>query len=341
MIKRIVIGLCAAVIVAFSIDRISQQPVQLQIPIDWPEPFYKIETKDLTVEGIELGRKLFHEPLLSADNSISCASCHLSYTAFSHVDHRLSHGINDSIGTRNAPALMNLAWNRSFMWDGAVNHLDVQALAPITHPAEMGEDLGRVLKKLEAIDRYRNGFKAAFGDKQITGERLLNALSQFQLTLISANSRYDQMVRGEEEFTDQEKNGHLIFQEHCNSCHTAPLFTNGNFANNGLPIDPDLRDVGRMRITTDPKDSLLFKVPTLRNIEITRPYMHDGRFDDLRQVIAHYCGDIQHGPTLSVELHRPIELSSNERTDVLAFLLTLTDREFLFDPKHAAPREPQ
>lgn len=311
--------------------------VQLSLPREWPPMAYDLTANPLTVEGITLGRRLFHDPILSADSTISCSSCHLSYTAFSHVDHTLSHGLHDSIGTRNASALMNLGWNRTFMWDGAVNHLDVQPLAPINHPAEMGESTAHVVAKLQRSVRYRALFREAFGDATITGERMLKALAQFQVSLISSGSKYDHVKAGEATFTDQESNGYRIFQAHCAACHQEPLFTTGDFANNGLPLDSVLRDAGRMRITGDPKDSLRFKIPTLRNIEFSYPYMHDGRFRKLREVITHYTDGIAQSSTLAPELRRPIVLSSADRTDLVAFLLTLSDRDFLLDPEHAAP----
>ena len=313
-------------------------PVQLNVPKNWPPITYDLSRNPLTQEGIALGRKLFHDPILSRDSSISCASCHLSYTAFSHVGHKLSHGIRDSIGTRNAPALMNLAWGRSFMWDGAVNHLDMQPLAPLNHAAEMGESTQHVVFKLETSRMYRRSFFEAFGDSMMLGDRMLKALAQFQLSLVSAGSKYDRMKEGVEVFTDQEQNGYLIFQAHCNACHKEPLFTTADFANNGLPPDTLLRDGGRIRITHDPGDSLKFKIPTLRNIEYSFPYMHDGRFRRLNEVIAHYTEGVIGSATLAPELIKPIVLTSNQRTDLLAFLLTLSDREYVLHPEHAAPR---
>lgn len=312
-------------------------------PQGWTEPTYNFENNPISNEKVALGRKLFYEPRLSEDNTISCASCHLSYTAFTHVDHALSHGIRDSIGTRNSPALVNLAWGKQFMWDGAVNHLDVQALAPITHPAEMGEDLNNVIKKLQASEEYPPLFQSAFGDPVITGEHLLKALASFQVTLISANSKYDKMVRREAEFSEQEINGYELFKANCSSCHPEPLFTTGEFANNGLPVDSTLNDWGRMLITKQSEDSLKFKIPSLRNVEFSFPYMHDGRFRSLSQVMSHYEKGVQLSPTLAPELRKDgpkagISLSSTEKTDLVAFLLTLTDKEFLFNPDHAFPR---
>lgn len=334
IIGALVIACCALTVAGTR----SARPAPLHYPEHWPAPAYDFARNPLTQEGIALGRKLFHDPILSRDSTISCASCHLSFTAFSHVDHKLSHGIRDSIGTRNAPALMNLAWNRSFMWDGAVNHLDMQPLAPINNQAEMGESTLHVLYKLERGSTYRPLFYAAFGDSMINAPRLLKALAQFQASLVSCDSRYDRVKAGTESFTAQEQNGYRIFLAHCDACHKEPLFTTGGFANNGLRPDSLLRDGGRIRITRDPNDSLRFKIPTLRNVEYSFPYMHDGRFRNLRDVIAHYTDDVFNSPTLSPELRTPITLAPNDRTDLYAFLLTLSDRVFCLAPEHAAPR---
>lgn len=305
-------------------------PVGLKFPKYWPKPSYDFSKNPLTKQGIELGRRLFYDPILSRDSTVSCSNCHLSFTAFTHVDHALSHGIEDRIGTRNSPALMNLAWVNSFMWDGAVNHLDFQALAPISHPDEMGSSIEMAVQRIKEKPDYKARFFEAFNDSTITGERLLKAISQFELTLISANSKYDRMILGEERFTDQEQNGYQIFQKNCASCHTEPFFTNHNFESNGLPPDSTLLDMGRMKITQLSADSLKFKVPTLRNIEFSYPYMHDGRFKKLRDVINHY--------NRTTELKRKIELLPNEKVDLTAFLLTLTDKSFLFNPDFSYPR---
>jgi cytochrome c peroxidase len=275
---------------------------------------------------------LFYDPVLSHDNTISCASCHSQYTAFTHVDHALSHGIHDSIGTRNSPALMNLAWHNTFMWDGAINHLDMQALAPISHPAEMGEKIENVVAKLRNTQNYRDLFFNAFGDSTITGEHTLKAISQFMLTLVSSDSRYDSVIRNQIVFSAQEKNGYKLFQKNCSSCHTEPLFTNLKFENNGLALDPFLMDKGRMKITKKPGDSLKFKVPTLRNIEFSYPYMHDGRLKKLSDVLNHYTKDFKEHKN-----GKAMSMSSNEKVDLIAFLLTLTDRKFLFNPNYSYP----
>ncbi len=163
------------------------------VPEGWAKPTYDFSKNPLSQSKIELGRTLFYDPILSRDNMVSCASCHLPQLAFAHIDHQLSHGINDRIGTRNAPSLMNLAWSKSFMWDGAVNHLDMQSLAPITNHDEMDETLENVIVKLQKSKKYPPLFKAAFGDSIVTGEHLLKSMSQFMLTLVSANAKYDKV----------------------------------------------------------------------------------------------------------------------------------------------------
>lgn len=308
------------------------------VPPNWPTPNYDFSKNPLSAAKIQLGRKLFYDPILSKNNTISCASCHSPFNAFTHVDHDLSHGINDRIGTRNSPALMNLAWHNLFMWDGAINHLDVQALAPISHPDEMGEKMEDVISKLQHTKPYSTLFFNAFGDSIITGEHTLKALSQFMLTLVSANSKYDSVMRKQAVFTVQEKNGYRLFKQHCVSCHTEPLFTNMKFENNGLPVDVTLNDYGRMKVTHKHLDSLKFKVPTLRNIEFSYPYMHDGRFKRLNDVIKHYTSGIQKSSTLSKNLDKPIVLTPNERVDLTAFLLSLSDRKFIYNPAYSFPK---
>lgn len=310
----------------------------LNYPDHFPQPVYDFKKNPLTKEKVELGRVLFFDPILSKDNSISCASCHSSFNAFAHTDHDLSHGIGDSIGNRNAPALFNLAWQSSFMWDGAVNHLDVQALAPITHPKEMGENLESVVEKLQTSKIYPKLFFKAYKDSIITGERILKSLSQFQLTLISADSKYDRVKEGKEEFSEQELKGYELFQTNCSSCHTEPLFSNYSFANNGLKVDTTLNDYGRWMITGKRSDSLKFKIPSLRNLSYTYPYMHDGRFKKLGQVLNHYTKEIIDSPTLAPVLKKGIHLSAEEKADLIAFLLTLNDKDFVFHPDFQFPK---
>jgi cytochrome c peroxidase len=308
------------------------------IPKKWQKPTYDFTKNPLSNAKIELGKALFYDGILSRDNTISCATCHSQYTAFTHVDHDLSHGIEDRIGTRNSPTLMNLAWQPIFMWDGAINHLDMQALAPISHPDEMGETMENVVRKLQKSRIYPTAFYAAFGDSIVTGERTLKAISQFLLTLVSANSKYDKVMRKEAKFTEQEKNGYALFQKNCATCHQEPLFTNHQFENNGLPIDTTLNDFGRMKITQNIADTRKFKVPTLRNIEFSYPYMHDGRFKKIAEVLNHYTKGIEESPTLAADLRQSITLTANQKIDLTAFLLTLTDKDFLFNRAYGYPK---
>lgn len=310
----------------------------IDIPKNWPKPIYDFKNTPLSKEGFELGRQLFYDPILSKDNTISCASCHLQATGFTHVDHDLSHGIDGKIGTRNSLTLQNLAWSKNFMWDGGINHLDVQALAPITSEVEMNETLENVVYKLNYSEKYKTLFQKVFGTKKITGQLTLKAIAQFVVSLTTSNSNYDKVMRNELKFTEIEQKGYNIFKQNCASCHKEPLFTSDTFENNGLSVDPTLNDYGRMKITQIKSDSLKFKIPTLRNIEFTFPYMHDGRFKTLNEVIKHYNSGIKHSNTLSKQLQKPMNLSDNERTELVAFLKTLSDKEFLYNPKYSYPK---
>jgi cytochrome c peroxidase len=336
MKKKIAVLLCLFAFCLLSFYGIKQST--LQYPYYFPKPIYNFSKNPIDGNVIALGRILFYDPILSKNNSISCASCHSPYNAFAHTDHDLSHGINDAIGIRNAPALINLAWHNTFMWDGAITHLDMQALAPISHPKEMGEQLVNVVGKLNGSVNYKALFLKAFNDTVITGQKILLALSQFQLILISAESKYDKVQQGKKQFTEQEKNGYALFQKNCNACHREPLFSSYEFANNGLAVDTSLNDKGKWRITQNSNDSLLFKIPTLRNLSYTFPYMHDGRFKKLSQVINHYTSGIVHTKTLAKQLQTPILLNPNEKVDLISFLLTLNDSAFVFNPNYQFPK---
>lgn len=323
-------GIIAGIVLSVAICSFRAADTALfTIPKGWPAPNYDFKANPLSADRISLGRTLFHDPILSRNNTISCASCHLPNTAFTHIDHDLSHGIDGRIGVRNSPSLMNLAWSKSFMWDGAVNHLDVQSLAPISNHDEMDETLASVVAKLRMVPSYTAMFKAAYGDSIITGEHVLKAISQFMLTIVSADSKYDKVIRGEEVFNEYEARGYTLFKTNCASCHKEPLFTNGSFENNGLPLDSTLNDGGRIRITHNIKDSLKFKVPTLRNVEVSYPYMHDGRFRNLQMVLFHYTEGISSSTTLAPQLQKNIVLTEDDKRALIAFLKALTDEAFL------------
>lgn len=335
ILHSLVIGVISLGCIAFAIHK--PTPIYFNTPKNWPKPLYDFSQNPLTEEGFQLGRRLFYDPILSKDNTISCASCHLQATGFTHVDHALSHGIEGKVGTRNSLALVNLAWSENFTWDGGVNHLDMQPLNPIASVVEMDETLEHVVWKLSQNPKYTRLFEQAFGDPKITGQRILKALSQFELLLVSANSRYDQVMRNEAEFTQREQKGYELFQSHCASCHKEPLFASHTFEYNGLEVDTMLNDDGRFRITQDNRDKLRFKVPSLRNVQFTFPYMHDGRFKTLTEVVKHYNA-LGNNKLLPKSLAKPLGLSDNDRTDLILFLKTLTDNDFLFDPKFSFPK---
>jgi len=306
-------------------------------PIYWPKPTYDFTKNQFSKEKVELGRKLFYDPIFSKNNKISCASCHSPYSSFAHIDHALSHGIDDSIGTRNAPVLINLAWQKYFMWDGSILNLDKQALTPISHPKEMGESMNHVITKLQQSNIYPTLFSKIYGDGLIKEDRVLKCITQFLLSLISCNSKYDSVMNLTTSFTKQEQNGYTLFKRNCAACHKEPFFTSNNFSKNELAINSSLMDFGRMNFTDDRKDSMLFKVPTLRNIEYSYPYMHDGRFAKLGDVLNHYAS-IKPSVHNAKELQKGMKLSSNEKIDIIAFLLTLSDRKFIFNEDHLYPK---
>ncbi len=312
-------------------------PLALPVPAGWPGPVTDPNTGAITEEGFQLGRKLFYDGRLSRDGNFSCASCHQQFSAFSTFEHSLSHGYNNSLTTRNAPALQNLAWQRAFMWDGSVLHLDKQPLIPMEAPNEMAETPEGILRKLKADPAYLPMFKASFRDGAMTIGHVNNALSQFMLMLVSANSKYDRVKRGEASFILPEQLGYSIFLQKCAACHAEPFFTDFSYRNNGMTLDSSLQDAGRIKVTGLASDSLKFRVPSLRNIAVTAPYGHDGRFFSLMNVFEHYRKNMTVGPhTDSLLLHR-VSLSNFEIGQLTAFLYTLTDTAFLKNPRFAPP----
>ncbi|MEI6950155.1 cytochrome c peroxidase [Paraflavisolibacter sp. H34] len=312
-------------------------PLSFTVPAGFPAVKYNLAENPLTREGFELGRRLFYDGRLSKDGNFPCASCHQQFAAFATFEHDLSHGFDNQFTTRNAPGLANLAWQAEFHWDGGVNHLDLQPLAPLTAPNEMAEDLSNVLDKLRRDTGYPRQFRAAFGTDEINSQRMLKALSQFMVPMVSANSKYDKVKRGEGTFYYYEQAGYETFKAKCATCHTEPLFTDFSYRNVGLPLSTSLKDYGRMRITSRREDSLRFRVPSLRNVALTFPYMHDGRFWTLEAVLDHYAGKVQQGPTIDPLVAPGISLSSVEKVNLVSFLRTLTDSTFIRDTRFAQP----
>ena len=320
------------------------------------------ENNPLTQESVLLGRRLFYDPILSSNNKVSCATCHKQALAF-------TDGLKTSVGVSgtplafNAMSLVNLMWGpRHFFWDGRVSSLEEQAIHPITHVDEMAHNIEALIVDLNNDETYNKLFKQAFGN--VSQQNIAKALANFQRTLISANSRYDQYLRGEISLTANEEQGRKLFMAHpdtkvvlrggnCIDCHSQFL-TSGfgtafdGFSNNGLDDDQTLQP-GLFTLTQNEAHRGLFKAPTLRNIAVTSPYMHDGRFATLQEVLAHYNGGIKRSKTLSPLIieadniaktqndHISLNLNDNEITAIIAFLHTLTDEKFLANHAFSNP----
>jgi len=319
----------------------STTPYPLQMSGRFPKVSLPEDNRP-TIEGVELGRALFSDKRLSKDNRQSCSSCHDRTAAFTDPGKRVSIGVDDIPGKRNSMPLFNLAWQDGFFWDGRARTLREQVVMPISDPHEMNAPLGDVVAKLAEDARIREQFGNAFGDPRPNEENLARALEQFLLTLVSQDSKFDRAVRGELEFSAEEKRGLELFVTEfdparglrgadCFHCHGGNLFTSRRYTNNGL--DAEATDLGRFAVTLDANDIGKFKTPSLRNVAVTAPYMHDGRFDSLEQVIDHYDKGVRRSKTLDPNLakHPPagLELSPADKSALIAFLKTLTDQEFI------------
>jgi cytochrome c peroxidase len=306
-----------------------------------------------TEQGVYLGRLLFYDKHLSANNTLSCASCHKQELAF--TDGRpFSEGVDHVPTPRNSMSLTNLLWARRFFWDGHAASLEEQATVPLTNAHEMGQSLDASVKKLDQIPSYHQIFKVVYGDETITGNRICKAIAQFERTLISANSRYDQYLRKAYQPTPEELTGMELFNKapqpekgirgaNCAHCHGGAKMYMELFHNNGLDSIP--KDNGIEALTSLPGDRGRFKVPTLRNIALTAPYMHDGRFRNLQQVIDHYSDHIIQSASLSTVFRgesneiggTTLKLTSLEKKEIIAFLNMLTDSTFITNPGFSDP----
>lgn len=360
-------ALCAAMAVALYSGLLGARGPSATPLRDFEAPFrfgyFEVPPENpLTEEGVELGRRLFYDPRLSGNDRISCSTCHQQRLAFTDGKAR-SVGISGKPLEFSSMSLANLMWGpQRFFWNGRAESLEDQALAPIQHPDEMGQGLDELVGELKADSAYRHLFDVAYGG--ISPTSIAAALASFQRTLISANSRYDQFLRGEVKFTEQEELGRKLFMAHpdvnarkrganCVDCHSQFL-TSGfrarfdGFTNNGLDEEADL-EPGLQEVTGKPEHRGLFKVPTLRNIALTAPYMHDGRFETLEEVMEHYNHGIRVSSTLSpliIEASNEgiastesvsLDLSDEETEAVIAFLHTLTDEEFVTDERFSDP----
>lgn len=307
--------------------------ITLDIPSDLPTPNLP-KNNPLTEEGVALGKKLFHDPILSGDNTQSCADCHLQANGFSDPN-RFSEGVTGALGDKNASSIINAAWNTSHFWDGRAESLEEQALGPVTNPIEMNSDSwNQVIEELKSTKEYPPLFQAAFNTFNFDSTHVAMAIAQFERTLISSNSKFDKISRLEMAYTPSEWRGREIFTTEkgdCFHCHSAPLFTDNDFHNNGLDEDENLKE-GRASVTGEQWDKGKFKTPTLRNIELTAPYMHDGRFSSLEEVVEHYNSGGKESSTLDPLMKNEgigLGLTSQEKEDLVNFLKTLTDTAFI------------
>lgn len=297
----------------------------------------------LTVEGVALGRRLFHDKALSAGYTQSCATCHVQASGFTDPL-AFSVGDDGSVGTRNAMAVINLAWHERFFWDGRRPSLELQAHDPVTNPIEMRNTWPVVVQRLQADPAYPPLFEVAFGTAVIDSNLVTRAIAQFERTLLSFRSRFDR-YRYEGDTTalnSLERHGMSLFfgEAHCGDCHSRAMLSDGFLRNNGLGYL--LTDMGQAEVTGEIDHRGKFKVPTLRNIAVSGPYMHDSRFTTLVEVVDFYAegvrvNDPQLDPHMLPWLNGEIDLDPQERADLVAFLLTLTDETFLTNPAFGAP----
>ncbi|MBS1630041.1 MAG: c-type cytochrome [Bacteroidetes bacterium] len=314
---------------------------QLDIPSGLPEMPVPADNP-LTEEGVALGRKLFYDPILSGNQTMSCASCHKQEFAFTDGGKAFSFGIDGKLGTRNAMPLFNLGYQRGFFWDGGAADIESQVVGPIQNPVEMHADLAIVLGRLNAHSEYPTLFEKAFGTRTISSVLLMKAIAQFERTIVSGNSKWDKYLRGEATLTDAESRGRIVYEDEdkgdCTHCHSiGSTFSDFEYRNNGL--DSVSADAGRALITFLATDSGKFKTPSLRNIALTAPYMHDGRFQTLEECVEHYNSGLQHARNLDPSLRNKVKnrLSTQQKSDLVAFLHTLTDYELISNPKFAKP----
>jgi len=296
----------------------------------------------LTEEGVALGKKLFFDKRLSGDNTQACASCHNPKKAFTDQQ-QFSRGVQGELGTRNAMPLFNLAWNydNRFAWDGKEFGLEKQALEPVSNPIEMHANWEIVAEKLQQSTTYPDLFLMAFGTSKIAPTLVTKAIAQFERTLVSGNSKFDKYLLGERTLSTAEQNGFSVFMDeakgdcfHCHGSSNNPLWTDNKFHNNGL--DATFQDLGLGAVTGDPNDNGKFKSPSVRNLAFTAPYMHDGRFATLDEVIDHYSEGLKRSATIDPLMKNVnaggVQLSRQDKNDLKAFLQSLSDTEFINNP---------
>lgn len=333
MNKVLIAFLACTLLISACGNDLLESPSEFQVPTLPDSP-----TNPRTKAGVQLGRMLFYETKLSRTNDLSCASCHDQELAFSD-NNPVSFGVDDLQGTRQAMTLFNLAFTQNgFFWDGRAEILRHQSLLPIQDSVELDETLENVISKLNNEEMYLDQFDLAFGNNQITEEKMGLALEQFLTSIVSDNSRFDQFNRGEIQLTSSEMEGARLFQRAgCDNCHGGFNFNDTRFLNNGLDFEDEMKDLGRELVTGRPIDRGQFKVPSLRNIATSAPYMHDGRFSTLEEVMDHYSKGVKDTNTTAGEVRGGFDMTNQERSDIVEFLHTLTDNEYLTNPDYASP----
>ncbi|MEX1188955.1 MAG: cytochrome c peroxidase [Bacteroidia bacterium] len=307
----------------------------MMAPGHFPSTVYNFGNFPPDEKKVAIGRRLFYDESLSLDSTISCASCHKQNAAFADEGRQVSTGVNGSPGFRNAPALFNLAWKPLFMWDGGIVNLELQPIAPITDAHEMSMSLSEVLIRLNSNENYKQLYKGAFGTEEINSQMLLVSFAQFLATMVSSQSAYDKFILGDAtSLNENQVRGLNIFRENCSSCHTEPLLSDYSFRRNGLSITA--QDSGRQRITLDEDDRGRFMVPSVRNISLSSPYMHDGRFQTLDEVIDHYINP-ENTFQIDESIGIGIPLNNEERGDLIEFLKSLDDPHFVNNPIFSDP----
>ncbi len=314
----------------------------IEIPSNLP-PMVIPADNPTTYEGVDLGRRLFYDVRLSGDNTMSCASCHNQAYAFTDNGKVFSKGIDGLLGDIQAMPLANLGWSQTLFWDGRSEGLENQAREPVKNPIEMHESWTHALTELQADPDYPRHFEATFGTDQLTEDLVVKAIAQFERTLISANSEYDKFARREPHTLSAaaQRGAEMFFGERgdCFHCHSEGLLTDYDFHNNGLDSVLGIQNLGRAKVTNRSSDHAKFKTPGLHNVALTAPYMHDGRFATLEEVVEHYNSGIQQSPTLSPKIKSPngLLLTSQEKADLVAFLKSLTDEEFVTNAAFGDP----
>jgi cytochrome c peroxidase len=335
---------------------VAPTPYNLVVPSNFPPAPAQPSDNPLTVEGVALGRQLFYERALSVNSAVSCASCHRQELAFTD-GLAFSRGVNNAQTSRSSMSLANLLWEPKLTWDGEASSLEAQARIPIEKTEEMHQSLAVGVARLQQLPAYPPLYRKAFGSSTITEANTLKALAQFQRTLISGNSRYDRFRRGDRTaLSTFEQQGLVLFSTHpngtlrggnCGDCHSGDLQTNHTFSNNGLDARPTDRGLGLQ--TGLPTDDFKFRVPSLRNIALTAPYMHDGRFRTLEQVVDHYnehaaLNSPNIDPLMLNTTNDPrqqsftLDLTADEKAKIVAFMRTLTDSTFITDPRFSRPQ---